>query len=50
MQYDNNDSLLNEIEHFIECIKTDNIPIVSGKDARNAIQTATQISEMLREG
>ena len=50
MKYSNNDSLLNEIEHFILCIKTGSTPIVSGIDARNAIQTATQITEMLEKG
>jgi predicted dehydrogenase len=50
MKCNNNDSLLNEIEHFISCIKTGNTPIVSGIDARNAIQTATQIAEMLEKG
>ncbi len=45
--FDKADALKSEIEHFLYCIETNSIPKVTGQDARRALQTAIQISELL---
>jgi predicted dehydrogenase len=34
-----------EIEHFIECIRTNKMPLVSGEDGRRALELAKLITE-----
>ncbi len=41
------DALLSEIEHFLHCIETKSSPKVTGHDAKRALQTAIEISELL---
>ncbi len=45
--FDKSDALMTEIEHFLHCVGTNSTPKVTGQDARRALQTATQISELL---
>ena len=45
--FDKADALKSEIEHFLECIQTQSIPKVTGHDAKRALQTAIEISELL---
>ncbi len=45
--FDKSDALMKEIDHFLYCIETNTTPKVTGYDARRALQTAIQISELL---
>ena len=45
--FDKADALRSEIEHFLNCIQTQSIPKVTGYDAKRALQTAIEISELL---
>jgi predicted dehydrogenase len=45
--FENGDSLLEEIKHFVACVQTGLVPLVSGHDGRRALATAIQISEKL---
>ena len=41
------DALRAEIEHFLDCVQTQSTPKVSGEDAKRALQTAIEISNLL---
>ena len=45
--YENGDSLMTEIEHFIQCIRHNKEPLVSGNAGKRALATAIQISNLL---
>ena len=45
--FDEADALKCEIEHFIYCVQTQSTPKVTGHDAKRALQTAIEISELL---
>ena len=45
--FDEADALMSEIKHFLYCIETQSVPKVTGQDAKRALQTATEISELL---
>ncbi len=45
--FNKSDALKAEIEHFLECIETKSTPKVTGEDAKQALLTAIQISELL---
>lgn len=45
--FDKSDALKEEIKHFLNCIETNTTPKVTGQDAKRALQTAIQISELL---
>ena len=45
--FEGGDALLEEIKHFIECIKTGNKPLVSGEDGKRALETAIKITDLL---
>ena len=45
--FDQADALLSEIEHFLHCIETKSSPKVTGYDAKRALKTAIEISELL---
>ncbi len=45
--FSESDALFAEIEHFLDCINTNTIPKVTGEDAKRALQTAIEISELL---
>ena len=45
--FDTSDALQSEIAHFLHCIETHTAPIVTGQDAKRALETAIQISELL---
>jgi len=47
--FDGGDALLEEIKHFIDCIKTGANPLVSGEAGRRALKTAIQITDLLDE-
>jgi len=47
--FESGDALLEEIKHFIGCIRTGNNPLVSGEAGRRALATAIQITELLGE-
>lgn len=44
------DALLEEIKHFVQCIKTRQNPLVSGEAGRRALDTAIQITKLLQHG
>jgi len=43
----NGDALLEEIKHFISCIKERREPLVTGEDGRKALKTAIEISNIM---
>ncbi len=45
--YENGDALLEEIKHFVHCIKTGAKPLVNGEAGRKALATAIAISDLL---
>jgi len=45
--FENGDALLEEIKHFVDCIKTGNNPLVSGVAGRRALKTAIEITTLL---
>lgn len=48
--FENGDALLAEIKHFVECIQTGSNPLVSGEAGRRALDTAIQITKLLKHG
>lgn len=47
--FENGDALLEEIKHFITCIREDREPLVSGHAGRRALATAIAITELLKQ-
>lgn len=47
--YEDGDALQTEIAAFIKCVKTGAKPLVSGEDGLRALETATRITELLKE-
>lgn len=45
--FEKSDALLEEIKAFIECIKKDSIPLVTGEEGRDALATAENISALI---
>ena len=45
--FENGDALMEEIKHFVDCIKTGNNPLVSGVAGRRALKTAIEITTLL---
>ena len=45
--FESGDALMEEIKHFVSCIKTGDNPLVSGEEGRRALQTAIQITTLL---
>ena len=45
--FESGDALLEEIKHFINCIRTGQNPLVSGEAGRSALATAIQITQLL---
>ena len=39
--------LKKELEHFLDCIKEDKVPLISGKEAKEALEVALAISEKI---
>jgi len=48
--FENGDALLAEIRHFVDCIREDREPLVSGHAGRRALATAIAITELLKQG
>ena len=48
-QFDEADSLLEEIRHFVACIQQHATPLVSGEDGLRALRTAVSLSARMRE-
>jgi predicted dehydrogenase len=48
--FEGGDALLEEIKHFVHCIKTGENPIVSGEAGRRALATAIEITKLLVHG
>ena len=48
--FESGDALLEEIKHFVNCIKTGENPLVSGEAGRMALATAIEISRFLQHG
>ncbi|WP_367155876.1 Gfo/Idh/MocA family protein [Methylomonas sp. HYX-M1] len=48
--YESGDALLEEIKHFIHCIKTGANPLVPGEAGRKALATAIAITRFLKHG
>lgn len=46
--YENGDALLEEIKHFVTCIREGREPLVSGAAGRRALATATEITRLLK--
>ncbi|HPB31379.1 MAG TPA: Gfo/Idh/MocA family oxidoreductase [Candidatus Sumerlaeota bacterium] len=38
-----------ELDHFLDCVEKGRTPVVTGEQAREALQTITQISDQIRE-
>jgi predicted dehydrogenase len=47
--FESGDALLEEIKHFVNCIKTGEKPLVSGEAGRRALETAIKITQLLGE-
>ena len=45
--FENGDALLEEIQHFVNCIKTGSNPLVPGEAGKRALETALEISKLL---
>ncbi|MDD1623161.1 MAG: Gfo/Idh/MocA family oxidoreductase [Methylococcaceae bacterium] len=45
--FESGDALLEEIKHFVNCIRTGENPLVSGEAGRRALATAIQITRLL---
>ncbi|MGR8931462.1 MAG: Gfo/Idh/MocA family protein [Gammaproteobacteria bacterium] len=48
--FENGDALLEEIKHFVNCIKTGENPLVPGEAGRKALATAIEITHFLKHG
>jgi predicted dehydrogenase len=48
--FENGDALLEEIKHFVSCIKNGENPLVSGEAGRKALATAIEITKFLKHG
>ena len=46
--YESGDALLEEIRHFISCIREGREPLVSGVAGRRALATAIEITRLLK--
>ncbi len=46
--FENGDALMEEIKHFVDCIHTATNPLVSGEAGRRALQTAIEITNLLK--
>lgn len=46
--FESGDALLEEIRHFIRCIRTGENPLVSGEAGKRALETAIKITELLQ--
>ena len=46
--FENGDALLEEIKHFVVCIREGREPLVSGSAGRRALATATEITRLLK--
>ena len=47
--FESGDALLEEIKHFVNCILTGTVPLVSGEAGRRALSTATRITQLLNQ-
>lgn len=47
--FENGDALLEEIKHFVNCIRTGSNPLVPGEAGRRALATALEISKALKK-
>lgn len=47
--FENGDALMEEIKHFVGCIREGREPLVSGAAGRRALATATEISRLLKD-
>ena len=47
--FENGDALMQEIRHFVACIRAGREPLVSGQAGRRALATATQITQLLKQ-
>jgi predicted dehydrogenase len=48
--FENGDALLEEIKHFVNCIKTGENPLVAGEAGKRALETAIEITKLLKHG
>ncbi|KTC65841.1 oxidoreductase (plasmid) [Legionella adelaidensis] len=46
--FEKGDALLEEIKAFIQCIEKDTVPLVTGEDGLNALDTAEQITSLIK--
>jgi predicted dehydrogenase len=46
--FENGDALMEEIRHFVGCIRDGREPLVSGRAGRRALATATEITRLLK--
>ena len=47
--YENGDALMEEVRHFVACIREGREPLVSGHAGRRALATATAITQLLKQ-
>lgn len=48
--FEDGDALLEEIKHFVSCIQTGKNPLVSGEAGKRALETAIEITKLLKHG
>jgi predicted dehydrogenase len=49
-QFENGDALMEEIKHFLACIRAGREPLVSGQAGRRALAAAMEIARLLKTG
>ncbi len=47
--FENSDALYEELKSFVDCIKNDTIPVVTGEDGCNALAIASEITNKINE-
>lgn len=46
-EFEKGDALLEEIKAFLNCIQMDTVPLVTGKEGRDALETAEHITQLI---
>jgi len=46
--FESGDALMEEVKHFVECVRSRREPLVSGQAGRRALATATEITRLLQ--
>lgn len=49
MEFEKGDALLEEIKAFINCIEKNTVPLVTGEEGRDALETAEKITQLITD-